>query len=252
MKRKSIMGILSALTLVIFAILPVNSTISKAADAAKVYNLAVCYFSSNVDPIHYYKGQLDENPADEDYYISGYDNMITVNVQCSLSTSNIGAGTVITLTGIPNDCINFMSNELYTVGISEGQSFTEYGRWLPTISGKNYSNGTLSYTVKNSNEPITITFGYWHGGDDGGFDTSYTINPDGTIEGGCYCELNEDYGYGFGFNNHLETFILNDNTFNAFVYYMCNKDIQTVIGSNPQDLYNHWITVGKAEGRRAI
>ncbi len=44
---------------------------------------------------------------------------------------------------------------------------------------------------------------------------------------------------------------VNNDEFNAYTYYSNNADLQTAIGANPQKLYEHWITYGKAEGRKA-
>ncbi len=229
----------SIFSLLLILVLTFNNLIVNAASPTKTYNLADLYYAKSVDPIHYYNNQL--NDSDDSYPIQ--EGSVTVNIQCTLSTPTLGKGTVITLTGIPQDAYNFIKGEQYTVGFSEGESFTEYGNYYTTIHGKSYSNGTISYRVLTDNEPVQITFGYWNGGDEGGFDTAYTINRDGTIEGGCY-DIDSD--------SFLKTFILNDNNFNAYIYYKCNPDLQETIGSNPQDLYNHWITVGKNEGRRAI
>jgi hypothetical protein len=37
--------------------------------------------------------------------------------------------------------------------------------------------------------------------------------------------------------------------FNAYAYYMNNPDLQTAIGPNPNALFQHFLTCGRAEGR---
>lgn len=49
----------------------------------------------------------------------------------------------------------------------------------------------------------------------------------------------------------LKTASVNNAEFNAFTYYTNYKDLQTAIGADANALYNHWISFGKAEGRKA-
>lgn len=52
--------------------------------------------------------------------------------------------------------------------------------------------------------------------------------------------------------NSLLTSPLNNNEFNAYIYYTRYPDLQQAIGPNAEMLYYHYINIGKSEGRTAI
>ena len=122
-----------------------------------------------------YMNQYVQTPSE-----SGEDGMNTANIEVTLSTDSLQKGTVVTVSGIPTDCINFQEDDNYTVVISEGDAVsTTYGGWY---DGKAYDNGTLSYTVQTDEPSLSIAFGQWRMKDASGQDACYVINADGSIE----------------------------------------------------------------------
>ena len=223
-KKLSSTGLSFLLALLLF-IAPSNVLYSNAEDGVMTYNMPVCYF-------------YEYTPSAANSLFSG---IHTVNVQATLSTPTLQQGTVVTLTGIPTDSIYFEVDDFYTVEFAEGGSLVKtYGGWY---NGDPYENGTITYVMQTGEPTLKITFGSWRQKEANGLDSYYVINADGTMTGSCY-EANDPDRYamfGEGYNVYLETFVLNSDQFNALSYYMDNPDLQTQIGPNPQNLYNHWL-----------
>ena len=157
-------GILVFLTVIFMMMLlfAKNSFTAKAAEAP--YYVPVKYMN-----------QYIPSPSQ-----SNEEGMNTADVVVSLSTDTLQKGSVITLTGIPTDCINFQANDSYTVVFTEADGTSKtYGGWY---NGESYDNGTLSYTVQSDSPSLSISFGEWHMKDASGMDASCVINADGSIE----------------------------------------------------------------------
>ena len=195
-------------------------------------------------------------------YFYTFDEDKTINIVISTSTTTLQKGTILTISGLPTDAANWATyNELYSVEISQsyfGNYNHENQKSYGGESGVIYNNGTVVYTL-TSDSPVEIIFGGWAGDLEGGLDESYTISTNGVLAGSGLGTYFDEFGTVVTFdeeeeyeNYHLSKFVLNSSDFNALSYYLNNPDLQTSIGANPQDLYNHWITVGKSEGRKAI
>ena len=103
----------------------------------------------------------------------------TVEVVATLSTDTLQQGTVVTITGIPTDCINFQEDDDYTVVLTEGDSAsTTYGGWY---DGQDYADGTISYVMQTDASTLSISFGEWRMLDASGMDAYYVINSDGSV-----------------------------------------------------------------------
>lgn len=140
-----------------------GSVLSVRAAEAKTISLPVSYAN-----------KISDVPAG-----LGENVLNTVDVVATLSTEKIGEGTVITLSGIPSDCINFQADKKYTVVISEGDKVsTTYGGWY---KGESYQDGMISYVVKTDAKEITISFGNWETKYNSGQDACYLIGNDGSV-----------------------------------------------------------------------
>ncbi|SFI32789.1 hypothetical protein SAMN04487830_1437 [Pseudobutyrivibrio sp. OR37] len=143
---------------------PYNNIRTVMAAEAKSFTLPVSYMNKYADA-----------PSENNEL-----GMNTVNVIATLSTSTIQKGTVITLSGLPEDCINFQVNDDYTVVIKEGDKVTKtFGGWY---GGEAYEDGQISYVVQTDETAITISFGEWKTKNLSGQDAEYTVSADGIIE----------------------------------------------------------------------
>ena len=101
-------------------------------------------------------------------------DMATADITITLSTEELEEGTVVTVSGIPTDCINFQANDNYTVDFAEDDVETKtYGGWY---GGEKYNDGTIQYTLKTDANNLTLTFGKWILQGEAGFDASYIIS----------------------------------------------------------------------------
>lgn len=107
------------------------------------------------------------------------EGMNTANIVATFSTDTIQKGTVITLTGLPEDCINFQADDKYTVTFKEEGGITKtYGGWY---DGESYEAGTVSYTVQSDGETLSISFGDWRMKCGSGQDACFKIGADGKV-----------------------------------------------------------------------
>lgn len=156
-KSGSIVSVVIMMALVLA--LPINV---RAAEA-KSYTMPVSYMNKYVSV-----------PSQ-----TNVEGINTANVVATISSDELGKGTVVTLTGIPSDSINFQANDEYTVVFTEGDSIsTTYGGWY---DGAEYDDGTIVYTLQTDEPTLSISFGDWRMKDASGKDASYVISADGVV-----------------------------------------------------------------------
>lgn len=161
--KKSGSFILRMIVIACLALQPFCS-LSVLADESKVYELPISYFNE------YSSVCCDDN--DE---IKKHSNIILTT-----STDKIQKDTVITISGIPEDCIYFQEDDKYTVVISEGKSKSStYGGWY---DGLEYEDGIIVYTVQEDEPYISLSFGDWNTKYASGRDAFFIINSNGKIE----------------------------------------------------------------------
>lgn len=162
---KSIGSKVIGMVVVTLLLVQVSIPFTVTAAELKTYNLPVSYINKY-----------------SDFPTIGENSMNKVNINVTISTDIIKKGTVITLSGMPNDCINFQENDKYAVTITEDDVITaNYGGWY---DGLEYDNSFISYVVQTDEPTLTISFGTWQMKYLSGMDAKYIINPD--------CSINEE------------------------------------------------------------
>ena len=154
-KFKSL-SLLLVFWLVFMLIFPIGTIESKASGGA-TYILPVTYYTSAT-------------------------KSTTVNVYMIISTTTIMPGTVITLIGIPtNSYISGGGYERVSIGELVGARRT-WGFDYFDGPGEEILDGTVSYVVEKGKYDVSVVFGEWYDGyDGGGSDEQYTISLDGTV-----------------------------------------------------------------------
>jgi len=153
------MGIIFAFLLMIF---PGNTLSADAAELTS-FKLPVSYFN-----------QYSQKATDNNDDIKNL-----TNITLTSSTNVLQKGTVITITGVPEDSIYFQEDDNYTVTIYEGQDIsTVYGGWY---DGLEYDNGTIVYTIQTDIDYLGISFGDWQTKFSSGRDAYYLISADGSV-----------------------------------------------------------------------
>lgn len=215
----------------LLALVPLTSINSRAADQIKTFIVPLTY----------------TNTAGKN---------VSVNLMIKYTTESLTKGTVITVSGLPTDSISTGAN--INCGFVEINSKTGDIMTYQLFGGTNgtaYSNGTITYTMQNSNAGAALTIGANKNREGNPSDGYYLLDESGII-GDLYTGkiINGTATSSTTTSNDssdLANASINNAEFNAKVYYDNNPDLQTAIGADAQALYNHWVNYGKAEGRKA-
>ena len=210
---------------------PLASVKSKAAGVAKTFSVPLTYI----------------NTAGKN---------VSVNLTMTYTTASLTKGTVIKLSGLPSDSMS--TGEKINCGFVEidsksGDTLTY--QLFGGTNGKAYSNGTVSYTMQNTNAGAALTIGANRDRKDNPSDGYYLLDESGLVvdvyTGKAINELKTASETTSNNVSDLANASVNNSEFNAKTYYENNVDLQTSIGADAQALYNHWVKYGKAEGRKA-